>query len=139
MEIQKMTSRTRRTSGRKFKPVKRLPRKRQTEETDELSSKKRVQPKLTPNSKLYFTKLGIGALIGSFSGILNLNPLLGWTLAIFGILIAVFIVRYIYDITEEQLTQKKVFLSGTFSLVLVTIVTWSLAWMFFIPNLPSPR
>ncbi len=134
-----MTSHTRRTSGRKFKPVKRLPRKRQADETSESSSKKRGQPKLTPNAKLYFTKLGIGASIGSFSGILNLNPLLGWTLAIFGIIVAVFIVRYIYDITEEQLTQKKVFLSGTFSLVLVTMVTWSLAWMLLIPDLPSPR
>jgi len=134
-----MSSPARRTSGRKFRPVKRLPRKRVTDgsETKERKSSSRIN--LSPNAKLYYTKIGMGASLGITSGVLSLDPLIGWTLAILGIILAVFIVRYVYEISEEQLDQKRVILAGTFSFILVMIVTWSLSWMIMTPDLPSPR
>ncbi|MFX0113224.1 MAG: hypothetical protein ACFFB3_01620 [Candidatus Hodarchaeota archaeon] len=134
-----MSSPARRTSGRKFKPIKRLPRKKEPEEGAMPSTKQPGKLRLTPNSKLYFTKLALGATIGTTCGFFALEPLVGWTLAIFGIIVAVFIVRYIYEITEEELDQKRVILSGTFSFILITIVTWSLVWMLTAATLPSPR
>lgn len=134
-----MSSPARRTSGRKFKPMKRLPRKKEPEDGAPGEPKQPGKQRFSPNAKLYFTKLAIGGSLGTTSGILALDPLFGWTLAIFGIILAIFIVRYIYEITEEQLDQKRLILSGTFSFVLITIVTWSLTWMIMTPGLPSPR
>lgn len=134
-----MTSPTRRTSGRKFKPVKRLPRKRASEDGTEQGRKQAGKSRLTPNSKLYFTKLGLGACTGTLAGLLALEPLFGWLLVIAGLTLAAFIVRHGYKITEEQLDQKRLILSGTFSFILITVVTWSLVWMLTTTNLPSPR
>lgn len=134
-----MSSPVRRTSGRKFKPIKRLPRKKERENGTTGDAKQPGKERFSPNAKLYFTKLALGGSFGTVSGVLALEPLFGWTLAIFGIILAIFIVRYVYEITEEQLDQKRLILSGTFSLVLITIVTWSLAWMITSTELPSPR
>ncbi|MFQ5978222.1 MAG: hypothetical protein ACE5OZ_08845 [Candidatus Heimdallarchaeota archaeon] len=134
-----MTSPARRTSGRKFKPVKRLPRKKTSEDGAEQGKKQAGKSRLTPNSKLYFTKLGLGACTGTLAGLLALEPLFGWIMVIVGLTLAAFIVRHVYQITEEQLDQKRLILSGTFSFILITIVTWSLVWMLTTANLPSPR
>ncbi|MFW9916102.1 MAG: hypothetical protein ACFFGZ_10895 [Candidatus Thorarchaeota archaeon] len=134
-----MSSPVRRTSGRKFKPIKRLPRKKEQDDGTTGDAKQPGKQRFSPNAKLYFTKLAIGGCLGTTSGLLGLDPLLGWTLAIFGIILAGFVVRYVYEITEEQLDQKRLILSGTFSFVLITIVTWSLTWMIMTPELPSPR
>jgi len=94
---------------------------------------------LSPNTKLYYTKVITGASTGLVSGILFLlfgkSLINGWfVFLIMGLVISIAVVRLYLKITPEEIDLKRLLFSGTFTFTLLFIVLSSLIWM-----LPGPQ
>jgi hypothetical protein len=94
---------------------------------------------LTPNTKMYYTKVLFGVSSGFLTGIifviLSVSP--GWwfLFLITSLLICTAFVRIGLGISTSDVDQKRLFLSGTFTFVILFIVASSLGWMFLFPLL----
>ena len=94
---------------------------------------------LSPNTKMYYTKVIGGAISGFLTGgIFLLFPAISpsnWFLfLISGLGICIAIIRLILRITPDEIDQKRLILSGTFTFTLLFIVITSLIWMLQGPN-----
>ncbi|MFX0122144.1 MAG: hypothetical protein ACFFAE_00770 [Candidatus Hodarchaeota archaeon] len=89
---------------------------------------------LAPNTKMYYTKVVFGISTGVITGflfILSDTFLNLWLLfVIIALVICVVFVRYILKISDDQVDQKRLWLSGTFTFLVLFIVMTSLIWMF---------
>ncbi|MFX0212127.1 MAG: hypothetical protein ACFFDT_39505 [Candidatus Hodarchaeota archaeon] len=128
-------SRERRKIGqRKIRRIKRA--------TDESSFQLDAEPSevrttgLAPNTKMYYTKVAFGVSTGTLTGILLVISefFLNWWILflIIAFVVCVIFVRFILKITEEEIDQKRLWLSGTFTFLVLFIVMTSLVWMFSI-------
>lgn len=126
-------SRERRKIGqRKIRRIKRT--------TDESSFQLDAEPNelrttgLAPNTKMYYTKIAFGVSTGTLTGfLLVLSELFfnWWILIlIIALVVCVFFVRFVLKITEDEVDQKRLWLSGTFTFLVLFIVMTSLVWMF---------
>ena len=94
---------------------------------------------LSPNTKLYYTKVITGAISGLITGTIFLVlpdiPTDIWILfLIMGLTVAMAIFRLYLKVTPEEIDMKRLIFSGTFTFTLLFIVLSSLVWM-----LPGPR
>jgi hypothetical protein len=110
--------------------------KRSTDDSSfQLESEKSVtKPQgLAPNTKMYYTKVCFGIGTGTITGtlfLLSRDTVNFWLFILIGGLIAcVSFVRYGLNITSDQVDQKRLWLSGTFTFVILFIVFTSLVWM----------
>lgn len=127
----KLSKERRHISQRKIRRVK-----RPTDDSSfELESEKSVtKPEgLSPKTKMYYTKVCFGISTGVFTGtlfLLSRDTVSFWLFILIGGLISsVFFVRYGLKITGDQVDQKRLWLSGTFTYVILFIVVTSLVWM----------
>ena len=95
--------------------------------------------KLSPNTKLYYSKVIFGASSGAFTGTFfllfpSISTDVWFVFLITGLSLCVAFVRQILKILPDQIDSKRIWLSGTFTFVLLFIVVSSLIWM-----LPGPR
>ena len=94
---------------------------------------------LTPNTKMYYTKVIFGVSTGFFSGILFavLNDLINaewwFVLMLCSLLICIIFVRIGIGISDKDVDAKRLWLSGTFTFVVLFIVSSALGWMFLYP------
>lgn len=127
----KLSKERRYISQRKIRRIKRS--------TDDSSFQLESEPSetkpqgLAPNTKLYYSKVCFSIGTGVVTGVLFLSSVVSpsyWILILIGGLIAsVLFVRYVLKIPYEQLDQKRLWLSGTFTFVILFIVFTSLVWM----------
>jgi F0F1-type ATP synthase assembly protein I len=94
---------------------------------------------LSPNTKLYYTKVVSGALSGVITGLIftvlpDISPDMWILFLIMGLTISVAIFRLYLKVTPEELDMKRLLFSGTFTFTLLFIVLSSLIWM-----IPGPR
>ncbi len=94
---------------------------------------------LSPNTKLYYTKVVTGASTGIFTGLLFLFfpsvPTDSWFIfLITGLGISVAVFRLYLKVTPDELDFKRLLLSGTFTFTLLFIVLSSLIWMLLGPR-----
>ncbi|MFX1285290.1 MAG: hypothetical protein ACFFB5_16690 [Promethearchaeota archaeon] len=126
-----MSKERRYISQRKIRRIKRT--------TDDSSFELESEPSLskpqglTPNTKMYYTKVCFGVGSGTATGLLflllNISPEF-WILILIGsLIICVTFVRYVLKIPYDQIDQKRLWLSGTFTFVILFIVFTSLVWM----------
>ncbi len=127
----KLSRERRYISQRKIRRVK-----RSTDDSSfELESEQSVtKPQgLAPKTKMYYTKVCFGIITGIFSGtlfLLSRDTVDFWLFILIGGLVSsVFFVRYGLKITDDQVDQKRLWLSGTFTFVILFIVFTSLVWM----------
>lgn len=127
----KLSKERRYISQRKIRRIKRT--------TDDSSFELESEPSLskpqglTPNTKMYYTKVCFGVGSGTATGLLflllNISPEF-WILILIGsLIICVTFVRYVLKIPYDQIDQKRLWLSGTFTFVILFIVFTSLVWM----------
>ncbi|MHA2055228.1 MAG: hypothetical protein ACXACP_12970 [Candidatus Hodarchaeales archaeon] len=95
--------------------------------------------KLSPKTRLYYTKVISGALNGLITGTLfvffpSIDPGMWFMFLLIGLGISVSFARQGLKITPEEVDGKRLWLSGTFTYTLLFIVVTSLIWM-----LPGPR
>lgn len=96
---------------------------------------------LSPNTKMYYTKVCFGIGTGVISGLIHmflgvaaserillLFPI-WFTILILGLLTCLFFVRFILHIPDDQVDQKRLWLSGTFTFTVLFIVVSALTWM----------
>ena len=127
----KLSKERRYISQRKIRRIKRS--------TDDSSFQLESEPSetkpqgLAPNTKLYYSKVCFGVSTGVIAGVLFLSSVVSpsyWILILIGGLItSVIFVRYVLKIPYEKLDQKRLWLSGTFTFVILFIVFTSLVWM----------
>jgi hypothetical protein len=132
--VLKLSRERRDISQRKIRRIKR--------KTDESAFELDSEPSevrttgLAPNTKMYYTKVAFGVSTGTLTGFLLVfsDFFLNWwvLIPIIALVICVIFIRYILQITEEQVDQKRVWLSGTFTFLVLFIVMTSLVWMFSI-------
>ncbi|MFW9904248.1 MAG: hypothetical protein ACFFFH_07960 [Candidatus Thorarchaeota archaeon] len=126
-------SRERRKIGqRKIRRIKRT--------TDESSFQLDLEPSdvrttgLAPNTKMYYTKIAFGVSTGTLTGFLLVfsDIFLDWwiLILIIALVVCVIFVRYVLKITEDQVDLKRLWLSGTFTFLVLFIVMTALVWMF---------
>ena len=89
---------------------------------------------LSPNTKLYYTKVITGALTGLFAGIIfvlfdGVSTDMWFVFLITGLTISAAVFRLYLKITPEELDFKRLLFSGTFTFTLLFIVLSSLIWM----------
>ena len=94
---------------------------------------------LSPNTKLYYTKVITGAFSGLVTGIIflvipDISPDIWILFLVMGLAIAIAIFRLYLKVTPEEIDMKRLLFSGTFTFTLLFIVLSSLLWM-----LPGPR
>ncbi|MFW9994613.1 MAG: hypothetical protein ACFFD4_21390 [Candidatus Odinarchaeota archaeon] len=138
------TART--TRARRHRSQRRI-RKESIEEEDaqEIDSRKKLRDVST---RMYYTKVITGLVTGILTGIIfvlvngeysgsgsiaDLDPT-GlhsiWILfPIVGLSIAMFVIRFVWKIPREEIDRKRLVLSGTFSLVAVSVFSTGLTWM----------
>ena len=124
-------------SQRKIRRIKRASEESTFQLDTEISGKK--PQGMTPNTILYYSKVGFSIGCGTIGGFLYLmldeNILTDiqdyfWILILLiGLVICVFFVRYGLKIPEDEVDQKRLWLSGTFTYVVLFIVFTSLIWM----------
>jgi heme/copper-type cytochrome/quinol oxidase subunit 4 len=114
--------------------IRRIKRKIEESELDSEPSEVRTTG-LAPNTKMYYTKVAFGASTGTLTGFLLVlsDFFLNWwiLILIIALVVCVIFIRYILQITEDQVDQKRIWLSGTFTFLVLFIVMTSLVWMFF--------
>ncbi|UCG01614.1 MAG: hypothetical protein JSW11_18635 [Candidatus Heimdallarchaeota archaeon] len=98
-----------------------------------------TKPKgLAPNTKMYYTKVAFGVSTGGITGFLFIlsDIFLNWwfLILIVALIVCVIFVRFVLKISGEEIDQKRLWLSGTFTFLVLFIVMTSLVWMFF--NIP---
>ncbi|MHA1443454.1 MAG: hypothetical protein ACTSR4_01710 [Candidatus Hodarchaeales archaeon] len=89
---------------------------------------------LSPNTKLYYTKVITGTLTGLFSGIIfvlfdGASTDMWFLFLIIGLTISGAVFRLYLKVTPEELDFKRLLFSGTFTFTLLFIVLSSLIWM----------
>ena len=94
---------------------------------------------LSPNTKLYYSKVVFGAATGTVTGSLfvffpDISTDFWFIFLLMGLVLCVTYVRKVLQILPEDIDRRRVWLSGTFTFVLLFIVITSLIWM-----LPGPR
>ncbi|MFX1512078.1 MAG: hypothetical protein ACFFCQ_05795 [Promethearchaeota archaeon] len=117
-------SRKRVTSARRVKrrPLSKTDTLKQEEESLTGSRK----GKLTPNLKLYYTKLVLGATSGFTAGILGFTGSQGLFFGIIVLLMSYWIIRYVVGITEEEIETGKIFLKGSVTFFIIFTLVWTL-------------
>lgn len=98
---------------------------------------------LAPNTKMYYTKVCFGIGTGLLAGLIYMLPGVSaserillllpiwFIILILGLVICVIFVRFVLHISEDQIDQKRLWLSGTFTFTVLFIVVSSLVWMLF--------
>lgn len=90
---------------------------------------------LAPNTKMYYTKIAFGVSTGTLTGFLFVlsDVFLNWwvLILIIALIVCVICVRYVLNITADEIDLKRLWLSGTFTFLVLFIVMTSLVWMFF--------
>ena len=129
----KLSRERRHISQRKIRRIKRT--------TDDSSFQLEPEPieaktkGLAPNTRMYYTKVAFGVSTGTLTGFLLVlsDVFLNWWLfiLIIALIVCVIFVRYVLNITPDDIDQKRVWLSGTFTFLVLFIVMTSLVWMFF--------
>ncbi len=111
-------------------------------QTDESTFELEVQPKkekkkgLSPNNKMYYTKVSFGLLSGFLTGavfvFLNDAVSTEWwfIIMIFSLFICVGFVRLGLGLSADEVDSKRLWLSGTFTFIVLFIVSSALGWMF---------
>jgi heme/copper-type cytochrome/quinol oxidase subunit 4 len=132
--VLKLSRERRHISQRKIRRIKRT--------TDESSFQLDSEPSdvrttgLAPNTKMYYTKIAFGVSTGTITGFLFVlsDFFLDWwiLILIIALVICVIFIRYVLRITEDEVDQKRLWLSGTFTFLVLFIVMTSLVWMFLI-------
>ncbi len=134
MEELEISRERRNISQRKIRRIKK--------QTDESTFELEVQPKkekkkgLTPNNKMYYTKVLFGLLSGFLTGtvfvFLNDTVLTEWwfVIMIFSLFICVGFVRLGLGLSADEVDSKRLWLSGTFTFIVLFIVSSALGWMF---------
>ncbi len=127
----KLSKERRYISQRKIRRIKRP--------TDDSSFELESEPSvikpqgLAPNTKMYYTKICFGVGGGIATGLIfllsNVSPELWIIILIGSLIICVTFVRYGLKIPYDQVDQKRLWLSGTFTFVILFIVFTSLVWM----------
>ncbi len=124
-------------SKRKIRKISRKPE----ESNDQIQISKNTLKfqELSPNTKLYYTKVVTGALSGVITGIIftllpDISPDMWILFLIMGLAISLAVFRLYLKVTPEELDLKRLLFSGTFTFTLLFIVLSSLIWM-----LPGPR
>jgi hypothetical protein len=87
---------------------------------------------LSANSKVYYLKVATAVIIGLPAGLFFDNDLIvkNWFLIpLFVLLIDILAVRYIFKISEDDISWLRLSFSGTISLFISFIVVSSLVWM----------
>jgi F0F1-type ATP synthase assembly protein I len=124
-------------SQRKIRRIK----KETGEPTFELDTqpKKEKTKGLSPNNKMYYTKVLFGLISGFLTGVVFvfLNDVIstGWwfVLMLISLLICIGFVRIGLGISENDVDSKRLWLSGTFTFVVLFIVSTALGWMILYP------
>ena len=126
-----MSKERRDISQRKIRRIKRDQDDSITEESSQISS--RIEKILTPNTKLYYSKVVFGIASGSLTGIgfivLSIPADLWILFLILGLAACIGFVKFFLKISEEDIALKKLLYSGTFTYVILFIVLSSLIWM----------
>ena len=111
------------------------------ESTTQIDLDKNAQKlkELSPNTKLYYTKVITGAISGILTGIIfisfpSISPDIWIIFLIMGLAISVAVFRLYLKVTPDELDFKRLLFSGTFTFTLLFIVLSSLVWM-----LPGPK
>jgi hypothetical protein len=118
-------------SQRKIRKIKQA----SDEQTFKLDSdlKEKTFEGLKPNTKLFYTKISFGVSLGTLAGLFfvffDISPELWFIVVILGLVVCVGFARYVLHISTEDVDQKRIWLSGTFTYVLLFIVVTSLVWM----------
>lgn len=90
---------------------------------------------------MYYTKVVFGVLSGSltvlFCLVLNISLSYWLITLISSLLICVTFIRIGLNIPVTEVDQKRLFLSGTFTFVILYIVSIALGWMFLYPIFSS--
>ena len=89
---------------------------------------------LSPNTKLYYTKVIAGVLTGLFTGIFfilfdGVSTDMWFIFLIIGLAISAAVFRLYLKVTPDELDFKRLLFSGTFTYTLLFIVLSSLIWM----------
>jgi heme/copper-type cytochrome/quinol oxidase subunit 4 len=131
--VLKLSRERRRSSQRKIRRIK-----RKTEDsTFKLESEpSETKPQgLAPNTKMYYTKVTFGVSMGGITGLLLVlsDIFFNWWLLILIIafVLCVVFVRFVLKISDDQIDQKRLWLSGTFTFLVLFIAVTSLVWMIF--------
>ena len=124
-------------SKRKIRKISRKPD--ESSDKIEISKNALKLQELSPNTKLYYTKVICGALSGIITGLIftllpDVSPSIWILFLIMGLAIAVAIFRLYLKVTPEELDLKRLIFSGTFTFTLLFVVLSSLIWM-----IPGPR
>lgn len=124
-------------SQRKIRRIK----KKTDESTFELEAqpKKEIKKGLTPNNKMYYTKVTFGILSGFLTGIafVFFNDVISsewwFVMMLFSLFVCTGFVRLGLGISANEVDSKRLWLSGTFTFVVLFIVSTALGWMFTYP------
>ena len=105
----------------------------------EVQPKKEKKKGLTPNNKMYYTKV----LFGLFSGFLTgavfvffkdaVSTEWWFVIMLFGLFICVGFIRLGLGLSADEVDSKRLWLSGTFTFIVLFIVSSALGWMFLFP------
>ena len=137
MEELEISRERRNISQRKIRRIKK--------QTDESTFELEVQPKkekkkgLTPNNKMYYTKVSFGLLSGFLTGTVfvflkdAISTEWWFVIMIFSLFICVGFVRLGLGLSANEVDSKRLWLSGTFTFIVLFIVSSALGWMFLFP------
>ncbi|UCE14957.1 MAG: hypothetical protein JSV04_07200 [Candidatus Heimdallarchaeota archaeon] len=124
-------------SQRKIRRIKRASEESTFQLDTEISGKKTRG--MAPNTKMYYTKVGFSMVTGMIGGFLylmldesiltDIQDFFWIMILLVGLVVCVFFVRFGLKITEDDIDQKRLWLSGTFTYVVLFIVFTSLVWM----------
>ncbi|MHA1994420.1 MAG: hypothetical protein ACW97Z_07775 [Candidatus Hodarchaeales archaeon] len=94
---------------------------------------------LSPNTRMYYTKVISGAISGLVTGSIfvlfpAISPNIWFLFLIAGLGISIAIIRLILKITPDEIDQKRLIFSGSFTFILLFIVITSLIWMLQGPD-----
>lgn len=128
-----MSKERQRITQKRIKRVKRSMRPEEEEVVD-VAAKENLLFGLKPNTQLYYVKVVSGVIFGIMTGLaislLTIEPTL---IAIIGMLSAVSvaagIARFILKISIKDLDWKRLWFAGTFTCILLLVVSSSLVWM----------
>ncbi len=108
---------------------------------EQMKKKKAELKKIT--DEMFYTKLISGLIVGLLLGLFifitdNRDFYVFVIFSMLALLLIVIYIRYIRKIPEEKLSWVKLYLSGTFTYLIVIIVVSSLVWMFLYYYLKGP-
>jgi len=93
---------------------------------------------LSPNTKLYYSKVVFSIIWGIIAGLsfifFDISPGLWFLFPIVGLISCNAFVRFYLELPGDEVDTKRLWLSGTFTFIVLFVVVSSLIWM-----LPGPR